>query len=142
MNIDNSIHLIGRIREHANNFILSELSKNGVTDIVISHGDIIATLFKYKELTLTEIAIAINRDRATVTALRNKLIKFGYIQSRNNPDDNRSSLISLTEKGLKLKPLFYEISEKLFEKGYRGINKEEREIFLEILNKIHRNWKE
>ncbi|WP_242985414.1 MarR family winged helix-turn-helix transcriptional regulator [Vallitalea okinawensis] len=139
MKTDNSIYLIGRIRERANNFITSELEQLGLTGIVPSHGDILATLYQYGELTMTEIADKIHRDRSTVTTLINKLTKLGFVATKKNPKDSRSNLVYLTQKGRDIEPQFREIGEKIFEKEYVGISEEERELFLNILNKIFKN---
>lgn len=140
MKIDNSIYLIGRIREKANNFIISELEQLGLTGVVPSHGDILATLFQYDELTMTEISNKIHRDRSTVTTLINKLTKLGFVATKKNPKDNRSNVVYLTQKGREIRPQFKEIGEKLFEKEYAGISEEEREFFLKILNRLLKNF--
>jgi DNA-binding MarR family transcriptional regulator len=140
MKIDNSIKLIGQVREKANDFLLNELKQIGIVDIATSHGDILSTLFKYKECTMTELSNSINKDRSTVTALINKLTKFGYVSSKKDPEDNRSTIIYLTEKGKELEPNFQKISEKLYEKEYQGITDEEKDIFNKILKKIYNNF--
>ena len=140
MKIDSSIKTIGRIRKRANDFLLEELKNIGVTDIAPSHGDILATLFKYRECTMTEISNHINKDRSTVTSLICKLTKLGYVTFKKYPVDNRSTIIYLTEKGKELEPSFIEISEKLYEKEYMGITDKEKEAFRKILEKIHDNF--
>ncbi|AGK99412.1 transcriptional regulator [Clostridium pasteurianum BC1] len=140
MKADRSIYLIGRIHEKANEFILKELEKVGLKDIAPSHGDILATLFQHDECTMTYLADNIHRDRSTVTALVNKLIKLGYISSRKGPKDNRSTMVFLTEKGRELETGFKEISLKLYAVEYKGISEAEKEIFKSILNKIHGNF--
>ncbi|MDT3700905.1 MAG: MarR family transcriptional regulator [Thermincola sp.] len=139
MKTDNTIYLIGRIRERANSFLLKELSRIGFTDLAPSHGDILAALFQHKELTMTQIANNIHRDRSTVTTLVNKLINLGYIAPHKDPNDSRSTIISLTEKGKKLEPDFQEISQKLNVNVYAGISVDEREAFQKVLNKIYDN---
>lgn len=141
MKIDNSIFLIGRIRENVNNFIVNELEELGIKGVVPSHGDILVSLFKQEEMTMTEIANKIHRDRSTVTTLVNKLTKLGYIQSKKNPEDSRSSIIYLTTKGKELEKGFKEISDKIFEKEYKGIDQLEKEVFYRVLNKIHENFR-
>lgn len=141
MNIDNSIKLINMIRQEANNFLLKELKKIGLENIAPSHGDIFFVLFKHSELTMTEIANKINRDRSTVTTLVKKLMKLGYLTEKTNPEDRRSSIIFLTQKGKGLKDDFKEISKKLYQIEYEGITKEEKELFLKLLNKIYSNLK-
>lgn len=140
MKIDNSIFLIGRIRENVNNFIVKELEELGIKGVVPSHGDILVSLFKQEEMTMTEIANKIHRDRSTVTTLVNKLMKLGYIKSKKNPEDSRSSIIYLTTKGKALEKDFKEISDKIFQKEYKGIDESEKEIFYRVLNKIHENF--
>lgn len=140
MNTDNTINLIGRIRDKANKFLLKKLQELGLKNVAPSHGDILAALFKYEEATMTEIAELIHRDRSTVTALVNKLIVLGYISSRKDPNDNRSSIICLTEKGKELKLGFKEISEELYMIEYKGISEEEKIVFRRILQKVYNNF--
>lgn len=140
MKTDNSIQIIGRIREQANGFIMDEMKKVGCDGIVPSHGDILVSLFKHKELTKTEISNLIHRERSTVTTLVNKLIKLGFVKSRKNPEDSRYSIVYLTQKGKELKPSFYNISERMYGMEYKGVSDEEKEIFIDILNRILKNF--
>jgi len=140
MKTDKTIYLIGRIREKANEFILKELKQVGFKDIAPSHGDILATLFQHGECTMTDIANSIHRDRSTVTTLVSKLIKLGYISSKKDASDNRSTIIFLTEKGEELEPSFKDISQKLYDIEYKDISEDEKEIFKNILEKIYNNF--
>jgi len=140
MKTDETIYLIGRIREKANLYILKELVQLGLKDIAPSHGDILATLFQHGECTMTDIANSINRDRSTVTSLVNKLIKLGYILSKKDVNDSRSTIIFLTEKGKELEPGFKKISQRLYNIEYKGISDNEKEIFEKILEKIYNNF--
>ena len=140
MNTDKSIYTIGRIREKANIFLLKELAQIGFKDIAPSHGDILVTLFQHHELPMTEIANRIHRDRSTVTTLVNKLMKLGYISSKKDSYDNRSTIVFLTEKGKALEPYFEKISQKLYETEYKGISEQEKQIFQSVLEKICENF--
>ena len=140
MRYDNTINLISRIRELAGIIIVSELEKLGIKGIVPSHGDIIVTLMKYGELTMTEIAEKINRDRSTVTTLIKKLNKIGFTATRKNESDQRSNLVFLTTKGKELEEGFKEISEKLYSIQFEGVNEEEKEIFRSVLIKMYNNF--
>ncbi len=140
MNTDNTINLIGRIQDKSNKYLLKEMEKLGLQNIALSHADILAALFKYEEATMTEIADTIHRERSTVTTLVSKLINLGYISSKKDPHDSRSSIIFLTEKGLKLKTGFDEISQKLYEREYKGISDEDKEVFKRVLKKIYDNF--
>jgi len=140
MKYDNTINLISRIRELSGAVIISELEKLGVEGMVPSHGDIIVTLMKHKELTMTEIAEKINRDRSTVTTLIKKLNKVGFTATKKNESDQRSNLVFLTSKGKELEEGFNEISEKLYFIQFEGVKEEEKEIFRSVLIKMYNNF--
>lgn len=140
MNTDNTINLIGRIRDKSSKYLLKEMEELGLENIALSHADILAALFKYEEATMTEIADTIHRERSTVTTLVSKLIKLGYISSKKDTNDSRSSIIYLTEKGFKLKTGFEEISKKLYEREYKGISDDDKAIFQRVLKKIYDNF--
>ncbi len=141
MKIDNTFFLIGRIKEHYTAFLEKELKNRGLNRLVTSHADIIVALRKSGELTLSEVADSINRDRSTVTSLVSKLESLGYVQQRKNEDDNRSSFLSLTEKGMDLIPEFQSISNILFKKAVKGISEEEWNDFRKVLEKMYVNFR-
>ncbi|WLC82087.1 MarR family winged helix-turn-helix transcriptional regulator [Clostridium estertheticum] len=72
--------------------------------------------------------------------LVNKLIGLGYISSKKDPNDNRSNIIYLTEKGESLKTGFKKISQKLYMLEYNGISDKEKIIFKSLLQKIYNNF--
>jgi DNA-binding MarR family transcriptional regulator len=88
---------------------------------------------------MKEIAGIIDKDKSTVTALVNKLIHMGYVEKRKSPDDNRISIIAVTQKGETLKPAFVSIAKKLRSLAYKGITENEREILFNLLNRIDTN---
>lgn len=136
---DNTISLIGRVYEFANQFILEKLHMQGIDGIVPSHGAILVNLIRNKEMTLTNIAHTIRRDRSTVTTSIKKLEGLGYVQTFSNEADKRSTVVRLTAKGKKLIPAFEEISEALFAQTYRGFNRADREAFRALLQRILHN---
>ena len=100
------ISVISNIHFEANSLIVSELKKYDITELAPSHGSILNALFYSKEkLRMNDIAEKINRDKSTVTALINKLVKNGYVIREKCSIDSRITFILLTDKGLKLKPI-------------------------------------
>lgn len=142
MKIDNTLSLISSLREAINKALVAEMNKVGIEGLVPSHGDILGKLFRYGEMPKSQIAETIRKDKSTVTTLINKLIKYGYVQTRKNPEDSRSSLVSLTEKGLALKPDVMLISECVFESLFTDIDDEEREVFRGTLIKMLQNMEQ
>ena len=137
---DNTAHLISKARRLINEYLTDQMEDSGIHGFVPSHGDIICTLLKHPQMTMTELAKAIQRDRSTVTTLIKKLLQSGYVCIEENPQDTRSRLISLTEKGQQLKDVFHPISVRLTQSIWQGISKEERMQFRSILDKIIQNF--
>lgn len=140
MNTRDAISLISKIREKSNKLIETEMSQNGIEGIVTSHGDIIYALFKNERMTMAEIANKIGRDKSTVTALIDKLVKLGYVIKERDTQDTRVVYVTLTQKGYELEPIFEAVSAKLLEVFYLGISEEEKEELTKILNKIYSNF--
>jgi MarR family transcriptional regulator, organic hydroperoxide resistance regulator len=137
---NNIISLISAIRKRSNELIVGEMSRRNMKGLVTSHGDILAALFEKKVLTMKELADRIEKDKSTVTALINKLIKYGYVQKKSDPQDSRVVLVALTKKGKDLLPDFEEISDILLTTFYKGISDKEKTAVAAILNKIKRNF--
>lgn len=134
------ISLISKVRECANRLIESEMESFGVEGLATSHGDILLALLKIEKLTMKELAEKIDKDKSTVTALVDKLIKQGYALKTRDTEDNRVVFVTLTEKGRALKPMFDEISQKLLSTVYEGISKSEKEELIKTLIKIKNNF--
>jgi len=140
MNTKNIISLISKVRESANKFIVSEMDKWGVKGLATSHGDILMALLKVEKLTMKELTEKIGKDKSTVTALVDKLIKQGYVEKTKDIEDNRVVFVSLTEKGKELKPMFDAISQELISIVYKDIPQSEREGLINTLTKIKNNF--
>lgn len=133
------IYLIARIHEQFNKTIIQELKAHKVNDLVTSHGDILYILSLNKRLTMNELAKAINRSKPTVTVLTRKLEKAGYIHKAGNENDTRSFHVELTDKGKKLIPILYKISETIIKKTFAGIADRQKSSGMEFLSKIKNN---
>ena len=134
------ISLISKVRESANKYIISEMNHWGVKGLVPSHGDIIFTLLKSETQTMKDLAVRIGKDKSTVTALVDKLVKLGYVEKTRDTQDSRVVFVTLTQNGKALKPMFDSISKDLMALVYRGISDEEKEALLKTLMKIYNNF--
>lgn len=136
-----SISYISTTRKKYQNFLEKELKEHDIQNIVPSHGSILSVLYQSNgKLTMKEIAKLIRRDKSTVTSLCNKLVSFGYIKKEKCEQDKRVTYISLTQKGIEIRPKFEEISKKLIDTAYKGFTKEEEDMFFYLLNKLKKNF--
>lgn len=140
MQTRDAISLISKIREKVNRYLTAELAKQGVDGIGTSHGDIIYALLKTPRLTMAEISKRIGRDKSTVTALVDKLVRLGYATKERDGEDTRVVYAALTPKGSELEPIFESISQSMLDRFYFNVSDEEKEDLLRVLKKIHGNF--
>lgn len=134
------ISLISRIRQKVNGLIITEISRQGIDGIVVSHGDILYALFQKERMTMAEIAAKIGKDKSTVTALVNKLVKLGYVARERAAEDTRVTYVTLTAQGHELEPVFEAVSKKVLEVFYTNVSEEEKEELLRLLSRIESNF--
>lgn len=142
MKHNNVIALASRITEKAHRLIIRELEARGINGIVPSHGGILGHLFTGEKYTMKDLAEKIHRTKPTVTVLIDKLVHLGYVTKEKSREDSRVTFISLTEKGLGLKPDFIEISESVNAIVYKDLSDEEAEYIEAMLGRISRNLDE
>jgi DNA-binding MarR family transcriptional regulator len=142
MNFETStiIALISRIQNKANQFIVSELKKYGITGIAPVHGDILLALFFHKRITMQDLAKLVDRKKSTITTLVEKLIQLGYVQKQKDENDNRYFIISLTDKGKSLKMPLIEISMNLINTVYQDMPMDQRTQLVKGLVEINNNF--
>ncbi len=141
-NINAIIATIANIHNSANKLIVEELKKHNLLGLAPSHGDILILLYQNKEgVPMNKITTSINKDKSTVTALVNKLEKMELIEKLKNKSDSRSTMITLTKKGLDTKPIVMDnISVKLLETTYNGFTEDEKEDIVKLLERVKDNF--
>ena len=88
-----ALFLISRLHEKGNRFIVDMLKKNGMQELVPSHGDILSVLYHNEKATMKDIADKIHRTKPTVTVLVDKLEKLDFVKRVKSSDDNRITYI-------------------------------------------------
>ncbi len=139
MKKDQIIFLTGRIQYKAAKFLTREMKAHHIHGLAPSHGEILGAVMFRGPLSMTEIAKIIDKDKSTVTALVNKLIRLGYVEKTRHGTDNRFSLIAATQKGEALRPAFVSIAKKLRALSYKGLTDDERETLVRLLEKLNEN---
>ncbi len=134
-----ALSLTSRIREIGNSFIIRKLKEYGLTNLAPSHGDILFYLYKKDNSTMKDIADKIHRTKATLTVLIDKLEENGFVTREKSSQDNRNTLISLTNKSKKLKPIFEQISKELNDLLYNNFTEEEAYLLDSLLVKMVKN---
>ena len=88
---------------------------------------------------MKEISKRINRTKATVSVLVDKLEKSELARREKSNEDSRNTFIVLTEKGKALEKDFKRISQELNRKLYNNLSEGEAKILDELLEKMAKN---
>ena len=89
---------------------------------------------------MSAIAAKTHRTKSTVSALADRLEKFGYLERRRSSEDARVVGLYLTEKGRALKPAFSRISDRLSERVCAGFTSEEVRLLEKLLERALHNF--
>lgn len=130
------LSLCAKVREKGNSIIIDELKKQNLDDLCPSHGDILKCLFENEEVSMQDVARMIHKTKATTTHLVDKLEHKGFVERYENPNDSRSTVVSLTSKGKSLKPFFESVSFSLDSMFSNSLCKKEIETLENLLTKV------
>ena len=136
MNVNSSISFLSHIHTITATFLTEKLKQHGFNDFASSHGNILFQLNKNGKMTMGELAKSINRDKSTATVLVRKLENEGFVSIINDENDKRNKYILLSKKGMEYTKITSEISEELLSTFYKGFSDQEKQIFLDFLERI------
>ncbi|MFO8109049.1 MAG: MarR family winged helix-turn-helix transcriptional regulator [Thermoplasmata archaeon] len=88
-----------------------------------------------------EICQDISISKSTTSKMVNKLEQEGYLRMERDREDRRVKKIYLTEKKKEIEDIITEIEEGLDEILFKGFDREEKERYLEYLERIMKNIK-
>lgn len=140
MDVNSSISLLSHIHTITADFLIEKLKERGYPDFASSHGNILFQLSVNEKMTMGELSEKINRDKSTTTVLVRKLEKDGFITGDAAPNDKRSRIIYLTEKGRQFNATAQELSTDLLGTFFKGFTENEKEEFFKTLLRIKKNF--
>lgn len=113
--------------------------KNNGYPVTHEQWSIMIRLWEEEGLTQNKLATLTKRDQPSVSRLVNNLEKSGLVKRMPHPIDKRTNLIFLTSKGKKIQVGLIEQAQKTIEDISEGIEQEDMDIFLRVLNKVKDN---
>lgn len=116
--------LAGRVPLLLNRFISQQFKKAGI-ELTREQWSVLAVLWKNDGCSQQVIADETSRDKPGVTRLIDNLVKEGYVERRNDPNDRRLNLIYLTKKGKNIEQSVLELVNETIEIATKGLTEEE-----------------
>lgn len=96
---------------------------------------ILTILAEFEELTPSELSRVSGRDRSTLTATLKGLAVRGLIERHQNPDDQRSYSVRLTDEGRKMQAQLHAIARK-HDRRLDEIVGEDKAVLISVLGRI------
>ena len=140
MDYSDSVDRLSRILVRAHRIIQVELLRQGVDDLVPSHGAVLEHLHQAgMPQPVTELVVALKRPKSSITKATDSLEKGGYVFKKPNPGDGRSYLVGLTPSGSAALEQFRRAYAAMEKKLFSSISKERREACMETLDEMESN---
>jgi len=120
-------------------FLMDKLADHALQEtpeITFSQFRILIAIGRTNELTQKKIAEYWDMTEAAVSRQVENLQKKKLITIHENKHNRRQHLLRLTQAGRSRLEKAFETVEKAHEKLYRDLTKEEKKIFIDVLNKI------
>lgn len=108
-------------------------SKGGLTTAQFA---VLETLYHKGDLTINELIKSILTTSGNITVVINNLEKEQLIERYPNPEDKRSFLISITEKGSKKVEEIFPEHLKDLEYNFEDLSVEEKQLLISLFKKI------
>ena len=118
--------------------LLQRFLKNGF-DITPSHWNVLCALWESDNVTQTDLAKKAGLDRPNLTRILGRLEKKGFVERVSNPDDHRSYIIQLTEKGRAAKAPLISIVEAHLDQVAAGMSQKEYDAGMHFLRIVINN---
>ena len=106
------------------------------TRITIPQFAILDYLHRQGEPKMTDISKMLNVTTAAVTGIVDKLVKYGYVTRKSDPEDRRIIKIKITAKGNDMVKRLIEHRRRMIVDMFSKVSEEERDAYLRILTHI------
>ncbi len=135
-----ALKYIGRLSEAGDRHMREQLREKGLGHLSPSHCEILTFLGRETTASPRRIALAINRDKSTITSLIRKLEDQKLIKRKENDQDARGFFLELTGAGKKACRVVLGIWRELNERSNAGLTARESEQLYKLLEKMYADF--
>ncbi len=137
MKYSDSVDRLNRILGRAHRIIQGELLRQGIDDLVPSHGAVLEYLSQSGiPQPVTELVVALKRPKSSITKATDCLEHCGYVFKKPNPGDGRSYLVGLTPAGNEALERFRSAYAVLEKKLFASVSEQRRAECMQTLEEM------
>lgn len=121
---------------------IDELSSKALSDKRITREQfyIIELIINEENMTQKKLILKLNKEQTALSRAVKKLVDYGYVNKTQSPYDLRSTILKVTDEGLKVYEELYNYRKEVMSKSLRDLPKDEREQFMKTLHKIYQSY--
>ncbi len=109
-------------------------------DITPEQWVVMDSLYQKNDQSQKDLAGGSFKDAPTISRIINVLEKKNWVQRKASEQDRRFYLIHQTKEGRRITELLQIEISKIREQGWKGLSKEDYEIFTRIINQVFENY--
>lgn len=124
---------LGKVYRNVQRFYENHLSTFGLTPVQYF---VIVSLYKQDGMKFKDLANSLSIEGPTLTGLLDRMERAGLLERRGDPEDRRSVLVYLTDKGKQIGPEVSGLASMLDQKLRVQFSDEDFNLFLSILDRM------
>ena len=131
--LDSVCFKLGKVYRNVQRYYETNLQSFGLTPVQYF---VIMNLYHHDGMKFKDLANALSIEGPTLTGLLDRMERSGFLERRGDPEDRRSVLVYLTDKGKLIGPKIHNLAGQLDEKLRTQFSNRDFELFLNILDRI------
>ncbi|NLW43938.1 MAG: MarR family transcriptional regulator [Syntrophomonadaceae bacterium] len=131
--LDSVCFKLGKVYRNVQRYYENNLQSFGLTPVQYF---VIMNLYRHDGMKFKDLANALSIEGPTLTGLIDRMERAGFLERRGDPEDRRSVLVYLTDKGKLIGPKIHNLASQLDEKLKAQFSDQDFELFLDILDRI------
>ena len=128
--------MISKIHQLSGRIFSRKLKDHNINDINPAQGRVLFALWQKDNIPIQELAKRTALEKSTLTRMLDKLEETGHIIRTFPDEDQRKTLIQLTEENRKMKAAYEGVSRDMINLYYSGFSESEMNQFEEYLGRI------
>ncbi|SEN22378.1 transcriptional regulator, MarR family [bacterium A37T11] len=130
--MDAVINMRNAIKQH----FLQKIRHSELQDLTYEMFQVLAVLWKNKQMNQQDIANAIQKNKASMTPLIDNLCKRGLVSRMEDVNDRRNKIILLTEKGMQYQQIFRPMEDNFYKLLLSAISSKDLGFQANLLNRL------
>ena len=134
--------LTSQIKQISSRIFEQMLEDYGIREFNGAQGKILYVLWEFGEIPISQISHRTSLARTTLTSMIDRMEQGGMVKRRQNPENRREILVSITPEAQRLRKEYDAVSQQINEVYYRGFTKKEIQQHEAYLTRILANLEE